>query len=169
MGARWRRKWLLPWLTTASPLKRPGAWGQFNRPPQAAVNAGGRTLAVLGNGVDLVYPPENRRLASQIMERGALVSDYAIGTPPDGINFPPRNRIISGLSLAVIIIEAADLRCLDHGFIRRRTGAGCVRRPRQHQCPTKPGYQPPDDGIEGHGTPGWWDELHRREREPGDL
>ena len=73
---------------------------------QAAVNAGGRTLAVLGNGVDLVYPPENRRLASQIMEQGALVSDYALSTPPDGINFPPRNRIISGLSLAVIIVEA---------------------------------------------------------------
>ena len=63
---------------------------------------------MLGNGVDLVYPPENRRLAAQIMEHGALVSDYAIGTPPDGINFPPRNRIISGLSLAVIIIEAGE-------------------------------------------------------------
>jgi DNA processing protein len=73
---------------------------------QAAVNAGGRTLAVLGNGIDLVYPPENRRLASQIVEQGALVSDYALGTPPDGLNFPPRNRIISGLSLAVIIVEA---------------------------------------------------------------
>jgi DNA processing protein len=75
---------------------------------QAAVNAGGRTLAVLGNGVDLVYPPENRRLASQILEHGALLSDYALGTPPDGINFPPRNRIISGLSLAVIIVEAGE-------------------------------------------------------------
>lgn len=75
---------------------------------QAAVNVGGRTLAVMGNGVDLVYPPENRRLASQIMEQGALVSDYALGTPPDGLNFPPRNRIISGLSLAVIIIEAGE-------------------------------------------------------------
>jgi DNA processing protein len=73
---------------------------------QAAINAGGRTLAVLGNGVDLVYPPENRRLADQIMEHGALVSDYALGTQPDGINFPPRNRIISGLSMAVIIVEA---------------------------------------------------------------
>ncbi len=73
---------------------------------QAALNAGGRTLAVLGNGVDLVYPPENRRLAAQIIEHGALVSDYALGTPPDGLNFPPRNRIISGLSMAAIIVEA---------------------------------------------------------------
>ena len=73
---------------------------------KAAINAGGRTLAVLGNGVDIVYPPENRLLTAQIMEHGALVSDYALGTQPDGINFPPRNRIISGLSMAVIIVEA---------------------------------------------------------------
>jgi DNA processing protein len=73
---------------------------------QAAINAGGRTLAVLGNGVDIVYPPENRQLAAQIMEHGALVTDYALGTQPDGINFPPRNRIISGLSMAVVIVEA---------------------------------------------------------------
>jgi DNA processing protein len=73
---------------------------------QAALNAGGRTLAVLGNGVDIVYPPENRHLATQIVQHGALVSDYALGTQPDGVNFPPRNRIISGLSMAVIIVEA---------------------------------------------------------------
>ena len=73
---------------------------------QAALNAGGRTLAVLGSGVDLVYPPENRRLAEQVIQHGALVSDYPVGTQPDGINFPPRNRIISGLSRAVIIVEA---------------------------------------------------------------
>jgi DNA processing protein len=75
---------------------------------QAAVNAGGRTLAVLGNGVDQVYPPENRKLASQVVEHGALISDYPLGTKPDGVNFPPRNRIISGLSLAVIIVEAGQ-------------------------------------------------------------
>ena len=75
---------------------------------QAALNAEGRTLAVLGNGVDIIYPPENRQLATRIMEHGALISDYPLGTQPDGINFPPRNRIISGLSRAVIIVEAGE-------------------------------------------------------------
>ena len=75
---------------------------------QAALKAGGRTLAVLGSGVDKIYPPEHRGLAEQIMTRGAVISDYAVGTPPDASNFPPRNRIISGLSLAVVVIEAAE-------------------------------------------------------------
>ncbi len=75
---------------------------------QATLKAGGRTIAVLGSGVDKIYPPEHRTLAEQMMERGALISDYAPGTPPDASNFPPRNRIISGLSLAVVVVEAGE-------------------------------------------------------------
>jgi len=75
---------------------------------QTTLKAGGRTIAVLGSGVDKIYPPEHRALADQILERGAIVSDYAPGTPPEASNFPPRNRIISGLSLAIIVVEAGE-------------------------------------------------------------
>lgn len=74
----------------------------------AALKAGGRTLAVLGSGVDKIYPPEHRSLAEKIMAQGAVLSDYAPGTPPEAVNFPPRNRIISGLSMAVVIVEAGN-------------------------------------------------------------
>ena len=75
---------------------------------ESAINSGGRTIAVLGNGVDVIYPPEHRDLTMKIQSNGALVSEYFPGTPPDGVNFPPRNRIISGLSIATVIIEAGE-------------------------------------------------------------
>jgi DNA processing protein len=75
---------------------------------RATLASGGRTLAVLGSGVDRIYPPENRSLAEEVIHQGAVISDYALGTPPEGVNFPPRNRIIAGLSMAVIVVEAGE-------------------------------------------------------------
>lgn len=75
---------------------------------QAALRAGGRTLAVLGSGVDNIYPPENLALAELICAQGAVLSDYGLGTEPESVNFPPRNRIISGLSMAVVVVEAGE-------------------------------------------------------------
>jgi DNA processing protein len=75
---------------------------------KTALQAGGRTIAVLGCGVDRVYPPEHRTLATQIMEAGALISDYPPGTLPEASNFPPRNRIIAGLAMATVVVEAGN-------------------------------------------------------------
>jgi DNA processing protein len=75
---------------------------------EAALKAGGRTIAVLGSGIDIIYPPENKSLAEQVVKQGALISDYPPGTQPEGVNFPPRNRIISGLARATVVVEAGE-------------------------------------------------------------
>ncbi len=76
---------------------------------KTAVELGGRTLAVLGSGLDCIYPAENRTLAQEMTQgQGAIISEYGLGVQPEAKNFPPRNRIISGLSLGVIIIEAGE-------------------------------------------------------------
>jgi DNA processing protein len=75
---------------------------------QGALQGGGRTMAVLGCGVDVIYPSENRNLFYQIIEQGAILSEFPIGSPPEGGHFPRRNRIISGLSMGVVIVQAGS-------------------------------------------------------------
>lgn len=75
---------------------------------KAAIDNGGRTIAVLGNGIDKVYPPENRELRRELVKNGVYCSEFPLGTKPDATNFPRRNRIISGLSLGTVVVEAGQ-------------------------------------------------------------
>ncbi len=89
-------------VTVVSGLAR-GVDGAAHR---SALRHGGRTVAVLGSGVDRIYPPEHRHLATQIAAQGALLSEYPPGTRAEATNFPPRNRIIAGMSIATVVVEA---------------------------------------------------------------
>lgn len=74
----------------------------------SALKQGGRTIAVIGSGIDVIYPPENKKLAERISRHGAILSEYEMGAKPDAVNFPRRNRIISGLALGSLIVETAE-------------------------------------------------------------
>jgi len=90
-------------VTVVSGLAR-GIDGASHR---GALKAGGRTVAVLGSGLTHLYPPEHEELSAQIVEQGAVISEYPMETLPEPYNFPRRNRLISGLSLGVVVVEAA--------------------------------------------------------------
>ncbi|MCI0439337.1 MAG: DNA-processing protein DprA, partial [Chloroflexi bacterium] len=75
---------------------------------RAALDAGQRTIAVMGSGVDVIYPREHTSLAEQILQNGALVSEHPLGTRPDAQHFPRRNRIMSGMTLGTVVIEASE-------------------------------------------------------------
>ena len=91
-------------LTVVSGLAR----GIDTQAHQTALKSKGRTIAVIGSGLDVPYPPENRKLLEAIAEQGAVVSEFPMGAKPDATNFPRRNRIISGLSLGTVIVESGE-------------------------------------------------------------
>lgn len=102
-AAQWSAKFVDAGLCINSGL----AYGVDAEAHKSALIAGGKTIAVLGSGIDIVYPPKNRKLAKKIIEAGgAIISEFPPGTPPDAQNFPERNRIVSGMSHGVLVVES---------------------------------------------------------------
>ena len=105
-GKRWTRKISAALTKQGFTIVSGMADGIDTEAHDACLEVGGRTLAVLGTGVDVVYPPRNRSLYERILNNGLVLSEYPAGTQPNRTNFPPRNRIIAGLSRAVLVMEA---------------------------------------------------------------
>jgi DNA processing protein len=105
-GKRWTRKISTALVQSGFTVVSGMAEGIDTEAHLGTLEAGGRTIAVLGTGVDVVYPPRNQKLYQQILSQGLVVSEYSAKTPPDRGHFPQRNRIIAGMSRATIVIEA---------------------------------------------------------------
>lgn len=105
-GIRWTRKISTALAKSGFTVVSGMAEGIDTETHSATIKAGGRTLAVLGTGVDVIYPHKNRDLYKQILGAGLVLSEYPTKTPPDRKHFPRRNRIIAGLSRAILVMEA---------------------------------------------------------------
>jgi DNA processing protein len=105
-GKRWTRKISIALAKGGFTVVSGMAEGIDTEAHRGCLDSGGRTLAVLGTGIDVVYPPRNRTLYEDIQKQGLVLSEYPAGTPPDRAQFPRRNRIIAGLSRAVLVMEA---------------------------------------------------------------
>lgn len=105
-GKRWTRKISTALVKHGFTVVSGMAAGIDTEAHRGCIEAGGRTLAVLGTGVDMIYPPRNRNLYEQIQQQGLVLSEYPAGTQPNRVHFPQRNRIIAGLSRAVLVMEA---------------------------------------------------------------
>ncbi len=105
-GRRWTRKLSVTLAQSGFAIVSGLAEGIDTEAHRSCLTADGKTIAVLGNGVDIVYPWSNRQLYQQVLEKGLVLSEYPDGTQPDRVNFPRRNRIVAGLCRAILVLEA---------------------------------------------------------------